>query len=113
MYSSGHMGAVFALKHSFMLGKWHPFKEFAHLVWRKFLHLNIASSFFSLFPTATCYSKPKLTSVLSIFGYHQRAYPLFAEHLHTSYQNAILLRSPFVEDLRNLIDFYEIYVPTV
>jgi hypothetical protein len=96
-----------------MLGKWHPFKELAALVFRKYLHINIVSSYFALFPTGTCYNKPRLTSILSMLGFHAQAYPVFRDQLQAAILHPHTLANGNMDDLMNLRDLYELYIPTV
>ncbi len=105
-------GTEMAQKFVVHLGKWHPFKELASLVWKFFLPIHLADSFFALFPTSACYIKPKLTSILTMFAYHFNVYP----YIRAALQEAIntTRNTPDRRELLlNLRDFYEIYVPTV
>ncbi len=94
------------------LGKWHPFKELAALVWRFYLPIHLADSFFALFPTSSCKTKPKLTSILTMFTYHFQSYPHIRDTLQEALQATTNHRDQH-ENLLNLRDFYEVYIPTV
>lgn len=95
------------------LGKWHPFKELAIVVWRKFACIHLASSFFALFPTTMFYTKPKLTAILTMYTYHFKAYPTFKVQLEDAVQQAYITNKDQYETLCNVQDFYEVYLPTV
>lgn len=48
-----------------------------------------------------------------MFAYHAKVYPRIMQQLHEALAYAKRHEGDFVEDLQNLVDFYEIYVPTV
>ncbi len=107
-----HSGKEIRKKLVVQLGKWHPFKELASLVWRAFLPIHLADSFFLLFLTTSCRTKPKLTSILTMFTYHFQSYIHIREALQEALQQTQNMRDRY-ENLMNLRDFYEVYIPTV
>ncbi len=112
LFSQDNLGTRFRLPFVVLLGKWHVFKEFAMLLWRYYLPSVMGKSFFALFATTKCYVKPQLNSVLTMLAYHFAIFPRIRPIL----RDALLATGrdgPFHEDLQNLMDLYEVYLPTV
>lgn len=95
------------------MGKWHPNKEIAELLWKRYCPSVFAPCFHALFPTTTCYEKPKLLSLQVMYSYCLLAYPEFARELRDTIAEAEASNNRYLSDLLNLQDLFEIYLPTV
>ena len=94
-----------------MLGTWHPFKVACETVWKKHANTFLAPAFHALFPNALCFVKPKLVTILVMFTYLRRVYPLVRDLLKTAISRACEPR--WKNNLLALQALFEYFIPVV